>query len=299
MSDLKQRLGWDDFFETQLLEEEKQSSTIARIVEPLRGLSRALCEAGEIWAEHSEKSASGAKSREAVPAIGDWVIGRLRDSGDAEKRMTIKRVLLRKNKLSRAATGGKSYEQILCTNVDTAFLTLAITQDLNLSAVGRYVEILGEMQIPLTILVTKVDEGATADKTLQVLAERAPGVPVHPISVKEGRGLEAIKPYFSNNQTVVLLGASGAGKSTLVNFLLGTESLRVENVRATDQKGRHTTTSRRLYSLPEGGMVIDSPGIREIQKWEEPIRVIEPKKKVKGNRSSRNRQEIESDDDYE
>ncbi len=299
MSDLRQ-LGWDDFFEKQLTDHERKDSAVARIVEPLRGLSRAICKGGEIWAEHTEKSATGVKTREAVPSIGDWVLGSLRDFGGGEKRMTINRVLVRKNKLSRAAPGGKGYEQILCTNVDTAFLVLALTQELNLAAVSRYLEILGECQVMPVIVVTKVDADTDPKEAIHSLVKIAPQVSVHTLSVKERRGLEVLTPYFSGNKTIVLLGASGAGKSTLVNHLIGTETQRVESVRESDQKGRHTTTGRRLYSLSQGGMVIDSPGIREIQKWDGPSAPVEVeiKKKVKSNKFSRGRRSNEDDDDF-
>jgi ribosome biogenesis GTPase / thiamine phosphate phosphatase len=298
MNDLK-HLGWDNFFEKQLTQEELQGLTVARIVESLRGLSKAIYQGGEIWAEHTEKSASGAKTREAVPSIGDWVVGTLRDSSAKEKRMRISRVLTRRNKISRVAPGGKGYEQILCANVDTAFLVVALTQHLNLAGVSRYIEILRSNVQPV-ILVTKVDADTSPGDVIRSLSEVAKGVSLHAISVKEQLGLDALKPYFSNDKTTVLLGASGAGKSTLVNYLLGTQSQRVEDVRESDQKGRHTTTGRRLYSLPTGGMIIDSPGIREIQKWEEPepAEVI-VKKKIKSTKSSRRHRHTDEEDDYE
>lgn len=299
MDDLK-HLGWDVFFEKQLTQEERERFTIARIVEPLRGLSRAICLSGEIWAEHTEKSESGAKSREAVPAIGDWVVGTLRDSAEAEKRMRISRVLARKNKISRVAPGGKGYEQILCANVDTAFVVVALTQHLNLPAVGRYIKILNESKVRPVILITKVDAITSPAEVIRSLGELAAGVSLHAISVKEQLGLDVLKPYFSDAKTIVLLGASGAGKSTLVNYFLGRERQRVEGVREKDQKGRHTTTGRRLSLLPTGGMIIDSPGIREIQRWEgpEPAEVV-VKQKIKRTKSSRPPRYTDADDSDE
>ncbi len=295
------KYGWDAFFEEQVSQEERETLAIARIVEPLRGLSRCVCRAGEIWAEHTEKSSTGAKTRETVPSTGDWVLGKLRDHGAGEKRMSIERVLTRKNKLSRAAPGGKTYEQILCTNVDTAFLVLALTQDLNLNAITRYLEILSESNVQPVIILTKVDADTNPKEAVAAISDVASGVAIHTTSVKEKRGLESIAPYFLGNKTVVLLGASGAGKSSLTNFLLGEEVGRVESVRESDQKGRHTTTNRRLYTLPKGGMVIDSPGIREIQKWEPPEEQKpegNTKKKLKSHKHSRARRFTEEDDDY-
>lgn len=294
------KLGWDAFFESQLTDAERQSSTIARIVEPLRGLSKAACKFGEIWAEHTEKSASGAKTREAVPATGDWVVGSVRDFGAGEKRLTISRVLTRKNKLSRAAPGGKGYEQILCTNVDTAMLVLAVNQDLNLPGVKRYLEILSECEVQPVIVVSKADNEVDTESVVHAIREAAPGVIQHTLSVRDHRGLDEVESYFTGNKTVVLLGASGAGKSTLVNYLLESESQRIGEVRESDQKGRHTTTGRKLYTLPTGGMVIDSPGIREIQKWEggsEPTEPINKKKQSRNQKHARGRKYTADDDD--
>lgn len=302
MHDLIQ-LGWDDFFKGQLSDEELKSLVIGRVVEPLRGLSRTICPEGEIWAEHSEKSATGAKTREAVPSIGDWVVGNVRNLGGGEMRMSIKRVLARKNKLSRAAPGGKNYEQILCTNVDTAFLVLAVSQPLNLPGVGRYLEILSEAKILPVLIVSKVSAEVEASplftEVMSALKQAAPGVVIHVVGVKEGRGLAPLAQYFLGNKTTVLLGASGAGKSTLTNALLGVQAQRVEEVRESDQKGRHTTTARRLHSLPNGGMVIDAPGIREIQKWVEPEPRVESsdKKKIKTGKPARGFRYSEGDDD--
>jgi len=271
MSDLI-KLGWNEFFESQLTDEERQHAVVARIVEPSRGLSRAVCRFGEVWAESKDKA------NVAGPSVGDWVVGAVRDFSAGEKRLSIDRLLQRQNKLSRTAPGGQGYEQILCANVDTAFIVIALNQNLNLRAVERYLEIVKDNAIQAVLVVTKVDEGTDPGPIISELERVAPKITVHPISVKQKRGLDPIHDYFLKSKTVVLLGASGAGKSTLVNYLIQTNLQRVEEVRGDDQKGRHTTTGRRLHSLPTGGMVIDSPGIREIQKWEAPPPKITPGK---------------------
>lgn len=280
--------GWDAFFESQLTDEERRDSTPARIVEPLRGLSRAVCAVGEVWAE---------TPMAVAPAVGDWVVGKLREHGAGEKRFSVDRVLERKNKLSRSAPGGKGYEQILCANVDTVFITLALTQELQPRSVQSYLEVIHEAGLKPVIWITKADEGEPTVELTEVLEELAPGIEPHLISVHQRRGLEALSAYFEGCPTIVLLGASGAGKSTLTNYLLSSESQRVSEVRESDQKGRHTTTGRRLHLLPGGGMIIDSPGIREIQKWEAetPKPVVEKKKKIK-SKHTRSRRESQEED---
>lgn len=252
-------LGWGDFFEQQISPEDRLESTVARIVEPLRGLSRAVCPAGELWAECSEKPG---------PSIGDWVVGHVRRVGPSEIRLSIDRILKRRSVLSRAAPGGKGYAQILCANADVAFVVLAVTQQLNPPGVQRLLAAVRESGLAPVIVLTKADDLQASAAVMKSVEAIAAGAPVHCVSVFEGRGIELIEPYFAGGKTVVLLGASGAGKSTLVNHLLGAAFQRIEQVRESDQKGRHTTTARRLYLLPSGGMVIDSPGFREMVPWE-------------------------------
>jgi ribosome biogenesis GTPase len=255
-------LGWQPFFQSQLTEAEKISSTAARIVEPSRGLSRAKYIGGETWAEQSLQLEKG-----SAPAVGDWVVGQLRDFDKDEKRFAIDRILTRKNKLARSAPGGKGYEQILCANVDTAFLIVAASQNLNLNSVGRYLELIRENEMVPVVVVTKVE--SPADRAvLESLSAAIEDSVIGGISVHQKTGLEFLSTHLTPGKTAVLLGASGCGKSTLVNFLLGNEIQKIADVRKSDQKGRHTTTGRRLFSLPNGAMVIDSPGIREIQRWE-------------------------------
>lgn len=281
------KFGWGDFFASQLSEEEKKLYSVARIVEPLRGMSRAVSAAGEIWAEGAEKvHRSGA-------AVGDWVLGDLRDYGAGEKRLTVRRILDRKNKLSRNATGGKRYEQILAANVDVVFIVIGLNQQINLSSIERTVGIVKDSHMLPVIVLTKEDCVSDTAGILKSIEGTADGVFIHFVSVLENRGVEALLPYFDGGNTVVLMGASGAGKSTLVNYLTQVNSQRVDGVRESDQKGRHTTTGRRLACLPSGGMVIDSPGIRELQAFVAPV--AKARKRTKPERSY---SPADDDEDY-
>ncbi len=281
--------GWSPFFEEQLTDEEKITHSVARIVEPLRGLSRAVGTWGEVWAE---------TPMAIPPAVGDWVVGKLRDHGTEEKRFSVDRTLERKNRLSRSAPGGKGYEQVLCANIDCVFIVLALTQEFQPRALQSYLEVVKNAGIPAVIWLTKADEGVSSSERVAEIRSLAPNTPLHLVSVHQGIGMNAIDPYFVGAPTVVLLGASGAGKSTLTNYLLKTEAQRVSEVREKDQKGRHTTTGRRLHLLPGGGMIIDSPGIREIQLWESSPEAAAPpvKKKQKSLKHSRSRRQAQEED---
>jgi ribosome biogenesis GTPase len=278
MIDLK-KLGWDAFFESQLTPQEKLSSIVARVVEPARGLSRAVYSSGEVWAEQKELHG---------PAVGDWVVGTLRDAGIGEKRLSIERTLTRKNQLSRSAGNDKGYEQILCANTDIAFVTIALNQALNPNAVTRYLDLVKESGMLCVVVLTKIDTG-DAKAITRSLSPLVEGLPFHAISVREGRGLQPLQDYFSESKTIVLLGSSGVGKSTLVNYFTHTEAQGIGEVRESDQKGRHTTSGRRLHQLPSGGMIIDSPGIREIRAWKQPGAAHKPKGKPRPRESARGR----------
>jgi ribosome biogenesis GTPase len=281
--------GWSEFFADQLSAEEKTSWAPARVVEPSRGLSRAVCSGGFIWVEHADGIA---------PAVGDWVVGPLRDHGAGEKRLSIERILERRNKLSRQAPGGQGYEQVLCANVDTLFIVVAVSQFLHLPGVQKALDVAQEAGIQAVVVVTKADAGVEIEECCQQLRSVSQEVEIFPISVKQDLGLQPLGKYFEGGATVVLLGASGAGKSTLTNYLLSTEVQDVGDVRESDQKGRHTTTGRRLHYLGKGGMVIDSPGIREIQKWVDPDTApAAPKKtKIKSKKNSRSRRSSQEED---
>lgn len=256
-------LGWNPFFEKQLTEEEALHSILARVVEPSRGLVKVLGDFGKTWAE----STLGHKV--PGPAVGDWVVGQVRDLGAGEKRFSIDRILRRKNKLSREATGGKGYEQILCANVDQAFLVLAANLEPNLPAIERTLAAVIQSQVEPLFLLTKTDVALDLDRLCGTLKTLAPSVSQICVSVKKGEGVDRLLKHLSPGTTSVLLGASGVGKSSLTNFLLESEVQKVAEVRESDQKGRHTTTGRQLSLLPSGAMLIDSPGIREFQSWED------------------------------
>lgn len=206
-----------------------------------------------------------ADDREDFPAVGDWVTIKARHE---EQKATIHRVLPRQSKFSRKAAGATTDEQIVAANIDTVFLVNALNDDFNIRRIERYLTITWESGVNPVIILSKSDLCADVEEKVAAVESVALGVPVHVISAEKGVGLKELTTYFQQNQTVALLGSSGVGKSTLINCLYGENVQDVKEIRDDDSRGRHTTTHRELILLPDGGILIDTPGMRELQLWE-------------------------------
>ena len=258
-------LGWSPFFENQLTSDDRSRYSVGRILEERKNCYVLFTEDGcEVLASVAGKLQYEASGRGELPAVGDWVCASVRPE---EGRATIHRLLKRRTKISRKGAGSVTDEQVLGANIDTVFLVNSLNQDLNPRRIERYLALACESVARPVLLLTKAD---LCEQPAQVAAEierMAPFVSVHVVSALEGSGLGALTAHLGPGQTSVLLGLSGVGKSTLVNRILGEERQQVCEIRAHDGRGRHTTTSRQLLFLPEGGMIIDTPGIRELQLW--------------------------------
>lgn len=204
-----------------------------------------------------------ARGRADRPAVGDWVIADLPADGPASIRAT----LPRRTRLSRKAAGHHAAEQVLAANVDVAFLVSSLGRDLNPRRLERYLALVLEGGVDPVVLLTKADTFGDPASVVDPLRAAAPAVPVHVLSSVTGQGVEELGPYFAENRTAVLLGSSGVGKSTLLNRLLGADVQVVGEVRE-DGTGRHTTTHRQIFRRPGGGLIIDTPGMRELGLWE-------------------------------
>ncbi|MEO3946141.1 ribosome small subunit-dependent GTPase A [Gorillibacterium sp. CAU 1737] len=217
---------------------------------------------GELLAEVTGKFRFAATGREHYPAVGDWVVLTARpDDG----RGTIHAILPRKSKFSRKQAGAVSDEQIAAVNVDTVFLVAALNYDFNLRRLERYLIAAWESGAQPVIVLSKAD---LCDDPALYAAETegiAPGVPVHAVSVVTGQGMEELRAYLLPGHTLTLLGSSGAGKSSLTNYLAGKEIMATQGIREDDSRGRHTTTHRELIPLEGDAMIIDTPGMRELQ----------------------------------
>lgn len=208
-------------------------------------------------------------SSDARPAVGDWV---LFEAADPVGR--IAEVLERQTVLQRTGVDGSSRAQTLAANVDLCFAVCALSPDesdrhaarraLNVRRLERYLLVAREGRVPAIAVVNKCDLVAEPERALAELARELPDVEVMLVSAESGHGLAALEGRIEPGTTAVLLGSSGVGKSSLMNRLLGRSELRTGHVREDDARGRHTTTERHLMVLPRGGMLIDTPGMREL-----------------------------------
>jgi ribosome biogenesis GTPase len=196
--------------------------------------------------------------------VGDWVALETRV---AEGRATIHAVLPRRSAFVRKAAGAAREVQVLAANIDTAFLVMGLDSDFNPRRLERALVLAWESGATPVVLLNKADLCPDLGERQRTAEWADPGVPVHALSARRGQGLEALERYLQPGRTVALLGSSGAGKSTIANRLLGEERLRTAEVRPHDQRGRHTTSHRELFALPGGALLIDTPGLRELQLW--------------------------------
>jgi ribosome biogenesis GTPase len=219
-------------------------------------------ERGDLRGEVSGKLFYLAGGPADLPVVGDWVALRERPGEDA---VTIVEVLPRRSKFSRRAAGRRDQEQILAANIDVVFLVDTLGERLNIRRLERFLVLAAESGARPVIILNKDDLVESAEEDAALVQQSAHDVPVYHLSALYRRGIEPVQSFLREGLTGALLGPSGSGKSTLANALLGAEHLRTAEVRDLDEKGRHATTHRELVFLPGGGMLIDTPGLREIQ----------------------------------
>jgi ribosome biogenesis GTPase / thiamine phosphate phosphatase len=256
--------GWNDFFANHFEPYRHQGFTVARVVIESRNSYILQSENAELSAEITGKLRYRAIERQDFPAVGDWVVIRARER---EGTASIYEILPRKSKFSRKNVGAETVEQIVATNVDTVFLVSGLDGDFNPRRIERYLILAWESGTNPVIVLNKADVCPNLEACLREVSAVALSVPIITISAATSQGLEALKPYLQPGQTVALLGSSGVGKSTITNQLMGETVQTVQTVRQGDNRGKHTTTHRELMVLPTGGLIIDTPGMRELQIW--------------------------------
>jgi ribosome biogenesis GTPase len=239
---------------------------IGRVALEHRGRYVVATEAGELAAEVAGRLRHEAEqgAQAGFPAVGDWVV--LRVGATPGGLAVIRSILPRSGVFVRKVAGRGVSGQVVAANVDFAFLVMALTQDLNPRRLERYVALAYEGDITPVIVLNKADlpaDEAALEAARARAAASAPGVPVHAVSALTARGLEGLEAYFHDGRTIALLGSSGVGKSTLINRLLGCKVQEAQDLRV-NGKGKHTTTHRALLVRPGGGLVIDTPGMREL-----------------------------------
>ncbi len=253
-----QDLGWDEFFQDAFLPYEQDNLIPARVAARHHGPCELLTELGRLGGVPA-----GRLGEDEVPAVGDWVAVR---PLDGERKAVIEAVLPRRTSFTRKEALARTVAQIVAANVDTVFLVTAFGGDLNPRRLERYLTSAWDSGSSPVIVANKVDLAEDPVFELADVEAVAIGVPVVALSASTGEGMEQLEPHLVSGKTVALLGSSGVGKSTLVNRLAGRELLATAEI-AADGRGRHTTTHRELVPLASGALLIDTPGMRELQLW--------------------------------
>lgn len=272
--------GFDEAFLKDYLDIQAPGDLPARVVEVQRGRYGLVVRGRDGLVREADGQVSGRLLHEAqggypLPSVGDWVALRLEDGAEGQARPegSIRAVLPRRSAFVRRAPGdrpGQVPTQVLAANVDTAFIVAAADARWSPRRIERYLTLAYEAGVEPVVVITKADlalelTGRTGEELLEEAQGLSPGLSAVLVCAPEAQGLGSLSAWLRTGKTIVLLGSSGAGKSTLLNALAGHHLAATQEVRSDDSRGRHTTTHRELFRLPSGALVIDSPGLREIQ----------------------------------
>jgi ribosome biogenesis GTPase / thiamine phosphate phosphatase len=267
-------LGWDARWAEAFAPHEVEGLGPGRVAIEFNHIYRVLVASGELQSQHSGRMLHRAAGRHELAAVGDWVAVR---QSAGEQTGTIEAILPRRSKFSRKVAGELTEEQVVAANIDFVFLVMGMDRDFSPRRLERYLLTAYESGATPVIVLTKADLADDAEAKRDEIASLAPGTAVHalvavPRTLPSGEvvppDVSALEPYLTRGRTSALLGSSGVGKSTLINAITGTEALKTRAVRARDSRGRHTTRHRQLIVLGDRGLLIDTPGMRELQLWD-------------------------------
>ena len=257
-------LGWSDFFQDQLAENETHLVPARVVRQDLTGYLL-FSDRGPLTGSLPGKFRHGVKSKAELPGVGDWVLVTLL-AGEPDKAV-IGKLMHRQSLFSRRGAGEQLDEQIIAANIDTAFIVSALDANFNPQRIERYLLLAWESKATPYILLNKADMCDDPGAKVEAVRQVAPGVDIATLSALTGQGIELLRSLIPIGQTGAMLGSSGVGKSTIINTLLGFERFQTGSVREGDSKGRHTTSFREMAQIPGAGLIIDTPGMRELQVW--------------------------------
>jgi ribosome biogenesis GTPase len=259
------QFGWNARLDAAFAPYAAERLIPGRVVLEHTHIYRVWTSAGEVLARVSGRLRHEASARADFPAVGDWVVvAPAAHRGDAR----ILAVLPRRSRFSRRAAGDPTEEQVVAANIDTVFLVAGLDGDFNPRRIERYLLVASESGASPVIVLNKADLVEDPETMAAAVRATTPDVPVCVVSCLVPSSVDVLRQYLGPGETCALLGSSGVGKSTIVNRLVGHELLRTRDVRESDSRGRHTTTARQLVLLPGGGVLIDTPGMRELQLWD-------------------------------
>lgn len=257
-------LGWNDALEASFEPYRQRGFHAARVAAQYKGAYVLYWDGPDLWAELPGRMLHRAGGALDLAAVGDWVVF---EPLPPPSRSMIQAVLPRRSAFVRKVAGTMTKEQVVAANVDVVFLVNALNEDLNPRRIERYLTLAWESGADPVVVLTKSDICEDLEDSLSKVQGVTLGVPIHVVSNVTGDGSAELRSYSEPGRTIAVLGSSGVGKSSLVNSLLGEEVQTVKEIRE-DGRGRHTTTHRELIALPQGGLVLDTPGMRELQLWE-------------------------------
>ncbi len=253
--DILEELGWTEFFSEQVSLEEAQRCLPVRVMAVHRG---EIAVTGAGFQRSITPYIQGALPTDDHPTVGDWLLI------DATTQQPT-RVLRRLNLFKRRAPGDPRKEQMIAANVDTLFIVASCNQDFSVARLERYLVLARDVGVNPVVVLTKTDLTDTPDAFAAAARAIQPGLRVETVNGRDPASAARLAAWCGKGKTVALLGSSGVGKSTLVNTLRGSDSIATQAIRANDDTGRHTTTAREMHRLDQGGWLLDTPGMRELQ----------------------------------
>jgi len=256
-------LGFGPFFEDQL---PGRDAIPARVAAEHRGSYQVWSKTGAGPA-HLAGRLTRELAGEAFPGVGDWVT--LKSAPTPDQTSIIDSVLTRRTVFIRGAAGRQARGQVVAANVDVVFAVCGLDDDYNIRRIERYLARIWASGAQPVVILNKGDVCDAMDACVAEVEAICPGVPVFVTSALLSQGVEAIQPTIRPGSTAAFVGSSGVGKSTLINALLGEDRMATQEIKARDGRGRHTTTHRQLIVFPRGGLLIDTPGMRELQLLDE------------------------------